>query len=733
MKKAKRQNTRGSKIFRFIFGLILIIAQIAGIILVGYSLILYNGVEMKLKILGMAILIYFLFFFSYLLLRSIKRGKLAFIIPVILSIFVIILEGAIYYYLTKVYQKIDDLSEDIALKYTALVTYDKSLKSEKDLVKKKIGINKDESDYEGNVLALEVIDELKLNKENEIVKFDSTIEELYALKNKEIDAAFFSKNYADMFYTIEGFEDIAEETVILYEKAKEYEHTEEEIKSEGASLDKPFSMLLIGVDSSTDGVTSGYNADVLLLATFNPYTLRATLTSVPRDMYLKTACSNGTYRRINTTTWGSSSSCAVQTVEKMFDVDIDYYAKINFKGVVQLVNAVGGIDVDVDYSICEQNSSRDWGDDTVYVKKGRQHLNGEQALALARNRHKPNDGSKTGKQMGKYCADWTDGSRNDYTRGRNQMKVIVGVAEAATKIKDPNKVVAILDQIKANFQTNVKAKDLLALYNLAKSIVVSDSTNLVNVQRMQLSGYSMWGKIYEKSSKSYPAVTIPYPGSINDIKKEIKANLNNTSASGDKNIKFDLNDLYEDSIIGQGKYSAASIRTLKDVSGYSVSSIKSYASSNNLTLKFIDSSNGSQVNIDDFSNYSFHYQEEHPDIILDQISTLTIYVKKKQTATINTTPTNTDTSTTNNQDNNTNTGTNTGDSSGNSDSTGNNNSGNGNSGNNSSENNNEGNSSSSGSNEGSSSGSSSTTTPDPTPTPTPDPTPEPTPSTNEGE
>ena len=79
-------------------------------------------------------------------------------------------------------------------------------------------------------------------------------------------------------------------------------------------------------------------------------------------MYLKTACSGNAYRRINTTTWGSSSSCAVKTIENLFDVDIDYYAKINFKGVVQLVDAVGGIDVDVPYSLCEQNSSRKWGD-----------------------------------------------------------------------------------------------------------------------------------------------------------------------------------------------------------------------------------------------------------------------------------------------------------------------------------------------------------------------------------
>ena len=231
--------------------------------------------------------------------------------------------------------------------------------------------------------------------------------------------------------------------------------------------------------------------------------------------------------------------------------------------------------------------------------------------------------------MAKYCASWNKGTRNDYTRGKNQMKVILGIVNAATKINNPNDVVAILDKIKSNFQTNIKSKDLLQLYNLAKSIVVNDTTNLVNVQRMQLSGYNAWGKIYEPASKSYPAVTIPYTGSINDIKKEINANLKNSSASGDKKIKFDINNQYKDKIIGQGSYSSPSIRTLKDLSSSSVSSIKSYASSNGLTLKFIDSSNGKTVNIDSFTDYKFHYQKEHKDTLLDQLKTLTIYVKKK--------------------------------------------------------------------------------------------------------
>lgn len=632
------------KIFKGLFTIILMICSLLSIGYLAYSLTLYQGIETFYRIYGVIILIYFFLLLSYLELRSIKKKTMkSFFIPAIISILFIF--GEIYgsYYLNKIYKSMN-YTDNSNIKYTSLVTYDKSLNSEKDLKKKKIGIASDGKE-EGYDLPQEKIKELKLDENNEIKTYNSTIELLYALKNKEVDAAFFSANYTDMFYSLEGYENIGEETKVIYKAEKEYKGTnEEDIKSTEASLTKPFTMLLIGVDSSKDGVTSGYNGDVLLLVTFNPNTLKATITSVPRDTYLKTACSNGSYRRINTTTWGSSASCAVKTMEKLFDVDIDYYAKINFKGVVQLVDAVGGIDVDVPYSFCEQNSSRVWGSKTVFVEKGKQHLNGEQALALSRNRHS----AKDSKGMKNHCPTWTEGTRNDFTRGKNQIKVILGIVNAATKkLTNPDEAINILNSIKSNFQTNITNKDILSLYNLGKSLVISDSTNLVNVERMQLKTYGVWRKVYEPASKSYPAVEMPYKGSINDIKKAINVNLGKTKPTLIKTASFDLNKPYESKLIGNGKYTQSTIATLADVSKYTVSELKSYASKNSLKLSFIDVDTNKTVNITDYSNYRFYSQKEHTKTILDQLSTLTIYVKKKVVTPITTQP-KTEDNTTNN-------------------------------------------------------------------------------------
>ena len=613
------------RITKLIIWFIIALIQLSSIILLSYSLTHYKGIETFYRIYVVIILIYLLIFTSYISLTNIKTQKSkSYIISIILSILFSIIAFVGYYYLNNVYKAVNSYSKSENECFSSLVTYNTKLNDYKDLNKNKIGIIKDTSDIEGNVLPNEIIDNLKLSKNNEIVSYDSTIELLHALKTNKVDAAFFSSNYTDMFYSLEGYENIKEETKVLYKTSKIYD-IKEETKSE-SSLTKPFTMLLIGVDSSNDGVTSGYNADVLILATFNPKTLRATMTSIPRDMYLKTACSNGKYRRINTTTWGSSSSCAVQTIEKLFSVDIDYYAKINFKGIVSLVDALGGIDVDVPYSFCDQNSSRNWGNSTVFVNAGKNHLNGEQALALSRNRHKPNDGSKAGKAMANYCPNLKDGTRNDYTRGKNQIKVIMGIVNAATKLKDPNEALDILKTIDKNFQTNIKSDDVMSLYNLGKSILINGSTNLINIQRSQLNGYNAYKYIYDTSSKSYPAVTIPYTGSINDIKELINTNLDKKELKAIKNISFDINNKYEDELIGDGKYTQSKIPTLKNLSSYSLDDIKTYASNNKLKLKFIDVD--TNIEITNYEGYKFYSQKEHKDTILNQIDTLTIYIKK---------------------------------------------------------------------------------------------------------
>ena len=207
------------------------------------------------------------------------------------------------------------------------------------------------------------------------------------------------------------------------------------------------------------------------------------------------------------------------------------------------------------------------------------------------------------------------------------MKVIMGIVKAATKLTDPNQAVNILEKISSNFQTNVTTDDVLSLYSLAKSLIISDTTELVNVQRLQLKGYNAWGTIYEPSSKSYPAVTIPYTGSIKDIKNEMSINLGKSNYTLIKSISFDLNKPYKSTIIGQDKYVQEKIKTMPNLSTYSVSDIKRFASNNNKTIQFVDVDTNQNVDIYDYSTYHFYSQSVHKDTILDMVNDIVIKVK----------------------------------------------------------------------------------------------------------
>ena len=124
---------------------------------------------------------------------------------------------------------------------------------------------------------------------------------------------------------------------------------------------------------------------------------------------------------------------------------------------------------------------------------------------------------------------------------------------------------------------------------------------------------------------------------IIEVKKEININLDKLTQLPIKNITFDLNKPYESEIIGLGNYSNINIQTLKDLSKYNITQIKQYAQSINKELKIIDYDTNQEVNINNYNEYNFHSQKEHKDIILDQIQSITIYVKKQND--INSTPT----------------------------------------------------------------------------------------------
>ena len=222
----------------------------------------------------------------------------------------------------------------------------------------------------------------------------------------------------------------------------------------------------MGIDSIvTDITNANSNADSLMLLTFNPDTLNTTILSIPRDSYVPISC--GYFNKTNKITHSGwfGEACVEETIENFTGIDIDYYCKVVFKGMFDLVDVLGGITVDVPFSFCEQNSERQWGKNAISLKLGVQELNGEEALALARNRHK---------NPSSLCkSTWENWSSDDFVRGQNQQKILAAIIAKAKSIKDVNSIINILNATSKHMDTNISTTQILSLYDVVKNIIVS--------------------------------------------------------------------------------------------------------------------------------------------------------------------------------------------------------------------------------------------------------------------
>ena len=456
----------------------------------------------------------------------------------------------------------------------------------------KIGILIDEKSYEGYIIPQEVLDEL--NIENELELYNNYIDALASLYKGEIEYIFVPTNYSVLFSSIEGYEDLKSDTKILYTKTKEV-NSSITVNSKG-TLDEPFTVLLMGVDSELENIKgASFNGDSLMLITFNPDTLNSTILSIPRDTYTNITCmARQRKNKITHAAW-QGESCMIDTIEELTDVQIDYYVKINFKGVVNLVDAVGGVEVDVPYAFCEQNSDRAWGEYTVFVEKGYQTLNGEQALAFARNRHTWPD--KCGPKYSNYVS-------NDFIRGQNQQTVVKALLNKLKSVRDLNTLYDILDTISNSMETNMSTNEILSLYNIGKKALAQNSSaaveDIINIQRLYLSGYDQYIYDYDQYNGSGTRLNlynyVPYKGSIEDISNAMKVNLGLLEQTVIKEFEFDVDNEYEETVIGKGKYNEAGIALLSNLVGMTESEARAYATKNGLKIKvnYVSATNSSQ-------------------------------------------------------------------------------------------------------------------------------------------
>lgn len=232
---------------------------------------------------------------------------------------------------------------------------------------------------------------------------------------------------------------------------------------------KPISILLLGTDTGSLGRTEkNGRSDTIIVVTLNPKKKTTTMTSIPRDTMAQMVGASGTnIQKVNAAYSIGGENMATDTVSSLLNVPLDYYAVVNMGGMEKVVDAVGGVDVDVPFSFTSKTDPTH-----THFKKGMMHLNGKQALGYARMRYEDPEG--------------------DYGRQKRQQQVIMGILKSAPSLKTLANFSTLLKSVDSNFRTNMSFDTMKSVYTDYK-----DSSKTVRRDLLKGDGATIDGLSYQ--------------------------------------------------------------------------------------------------------------------------------------------------------------------------------------------------------------------------------------------
>lgn len=435
MSKNPNQRSLGFTIFAIVLSIVLVAT--AGIMV--YEIL-------KLEILPSNILmpvILVIILFSLILLLLINFCAHGLATKIIFSFLVILISvayGLGDYYLYSTASTLNTVTEQAAKSKNtvSLIVMAESTKEDvQDINGSKIGvltnINK-----EGTKKSLNDISKQNIGYSTE--KFDNVPAMLQALYEGEVDAIVLNEAYRSNVSEIENYENFNNETKVIHQTIY---YTKEANNSLAVSdiTSKPFTILITGNDSfgTLDEVS---RSDVNMIVTINPLTSTILMTSIPRDAFVTEvcddyACNYGVEDKLtHTGIYGADTT--KDTLENLLDIDINYIFRVNFSSMIDIVDALGGIDIDVAEGMAV---SRFYSDSTLEgVHEGQNHLNGKRALAYSRERKAYLDG--------------------DVQRARNQQQVLQAMFKKASSPEVITKYSNILKAVGKAFDTNMTTKEI---------------------------------------------------------------------------------------------------------------------------------------------------------------------------------------------------------------------------------------------------------------------------------
>jgi LCP family protein required for cell wall assembly len=223
-------------------------------------------------------------------------------------------------------------------------------------------------------------------------------------------------------------------------------------------------ILLLGIDKRDDEPVAGTRSDTVMLVSIDPQTKSAALVSIPRDLWVdipgctaRDGCSSG-QQRINVAHAVGGPDMSRRTVTANFGVPLQYYARVDFRGFEQLIDASGGVVIDVDWPVKDDEyPTEDYGYQRIYFAPGPQLMDGRSALQYARSRH----------------------GMSDFARASRQQKVLVSLRNRALQLNMLSRGPELIGIVQRSLSTDLNAVQMLSLAKLISQIEREKITNLV--------------------------------------------------------------------------------------------------------------------------------------------------------------------------------------------------------------------------------------------------------------
>lgn len=302
-----------------------------------------------------------------------------------------------------------------------------------------------------------------------------------------VGAIILNEAYLSVIEDMRGYTDFTTKTRLL-EGIKIEEEIQQEQKlpvaqKTASGKGKVYTVFISGIDNR-GGIVAKSRSDVNIIATVNTETKQVLLVSTPRDYFVPLSISGGQPDKLTHAGIYGISVC-MDTLSMLYDVDINYYFRLNFSGFINIIDALGGITVVSDYDFSSGNI------EGYHFVQGENFVDGETALVFARERYAFEEG--------------------DRQRGRNQMAVIKGVINKALSPELLKNYSSVLSSLEGSFETNISYEEIAYIFQ--KQIQDGGSWNIVSYS---VDGTGDTQKPYSMSQSAY--VMIPDQATVDTAK-----------------------------------------------------------------------------------------------------------------------------------------------------------------------------------------------------------------------